>query len=74
MTFVNTLDTLDWEQQLGAQFRAARLEAELDQATLAKRANVSEGAIKALEAGRGSTLKTLVKVLRAKSQSVRCKH
>jgi len=65
MTFVNTLDTLDWEQQLGAQFRAARLEAELDQATLAKRANVSEGAIKALEAGRGSTLKTLVKVLRA---------
>ncbi len=65
MTFDDVITTSDWEQQLGAQFRAARIQAELDQATLAKQANVSEGAVKALETGRGSTLKTMIKILRA---------
>lgn len=65
MPFADVLTTIDWEQQLGAQFRAARIQAELDQATLAKRANVSEGAVKALETGKGSTLKTMIKILRA---------
>ena len=68
VTFMSNADgisTSDWEQRLGAQFRAARLQADLDQASLAKLANVSEGAVKALETGRGSTLKTMVKILRA---------
>lgn len=53
------------EAQIGARLRALRLERNLDQATLAARAGVSPSALKHLERGRGSTLKTLVSVLRA---------
>jgi len=55
----------DWEQVLGAQVRAARIAADLDQVSLAERADVSLGALKNLEAGKGSSLKTLVRVVRA---------
>jgi transcriptional regulator with XRE-family HTH domain len=53
------------EVELGGRLRALRLERNLDQATLAARAGVSLNALKHLEGGRGSTLKTLVSVLRA---------
>jgi transcriptional regulator with XRE-family HTH domain len=65
MSFDAHISLDDLEQQLGARFRAARIQAELDQASLARLANVSEGAVKALESGRGSTVKTMLKILRA---------
>lgn len=58
----------DLETQIGAAIRACRLDRNIDQATLAARAGVSLTAFKRLEAGRGSTLRTLVSVLRALSR------
>jgi transcriptional regulator with XRE-family HTH domain len=55
----------EWEATVGAQIRAARIAANRDQAGLAERADVSLGALKNLEAGKGSSLKTLVRVVRA---------
>jgi transcriptional regulator with XRE-family HTH domain len=55
----------EWEARLGAQVRAIRIAADLDQVTLAERADLSVGAIKNLEAGKGSSLGTLIRVLRA---------
>lgn len=57
--------TADWEQSLGDQLRRLRLAAALDQAQLADLAAVSIGAVRNLERGNGSTLRTLVHVLRA---------
>ncbi len=57
--------TDEWEHSLGEQFRAMRIRAGLEQAVLAERADVSIGAIKNLESGKGSSLKTLIKVARA---------
>jgi DNA-binding XRE family transcriptional regulator len=55
----------EWEQQLGAQIRAARVAARLDQATLAELANVSITALSGLERGKGSSLRTFVATVRA---------
>jgi len=55
----------EWEFELGAQVRALRLRADLDQITLAERAGVGLSAVKNLECGKGATLKTLIKTLRA---------
>lgn len=55
----------EMEARLGDRLRALRLERNLDQATLAGRAGVGINALKRLETGGGSTLKTLVGVLRA---------
>lgn len=54
----------DWEVHLGEQVRAARIAADLDQATLAELADLSIGAVKNLEGGKGSSLKTLIRILR----------
>lgn len=55
----------DMEVDLGAQLRAERLDLDLDQITLANRANISVGTLKNLEAGRGSTLASVIAVIRA---------
>ena len=55
----------EWEERLGEQVREARVAADLDQARLAALANVSVRAISNLERGKGSSLKTLVAVVRA---------
>ena len=52
------------EARVGAQVRRARLGIDLDQQTLAAKANISVGALKRLESGKGSTLITLVSTLR----------
>ncbi|MDR1214977.1 MAG: helix-turn-helix domain-containing protein [Propionibacteriaceae bacterium] len=52
-------------RDLGRQFRQLRLETDLDQAGLARRANLSVGAVKSLEAGTGSSLTTVIRVARA---------
>ncbi len=55
----------DLERTLGRNVRSVRISRELTQVDLADRANVSLGALKHLEHGAGSTITTLVKVLRA---------
>lgn len=57
--------TDDWESYLGEQFRAMRIRSNLEQLELAERAGISVGALKNLEGGKGSSLKTLIKVARA---------
>ncbi|MCX8567189.1 MAG: DNA-binding transcriptional regulator, XRE-family HTH domain [Glomeribacter sp. 1016415] len=57
--------TDEWMLHLGGQIRALRIRTHLDQTELAALANSSTGAIKNLENGKGSSLKTMVKVIRA---------
>ena len=58
-----TIDEL--EAVLGANARAARLDLNIDQQTVAARAGISVGALKNLESGRGSTVRTFLSVLKA---------
>ena len=53
------------EAEFGAQVRRARLIEDITQKELAERANVSTATVQMLESGQGSTLKTIIKVLRA---------
>lgn len=57
--------TDEWEVELGQQARALRLRRNLDQQALAEQAGVGLTALKNLESGKGSSVKTLIKVLRA---------
>jgi transcriptional regulator with XRE-family HTH domain len=61
----NNRATEDWETYLGEQFRSMRIRANLEQVQLATLAGVSVGALKNLEGGKGSSLKTLIKTARA---------
>ena len=55
----------EWEAELGQQVRALRLRQNIDQRQLADRAGVALNAVKHLETGKGATVRSLVKVLRA---------
>ncbi len=55
----------DWAAELGNQLRTVRLRLELDQRQLAARAGVGLNAVKNLESGKGATVRSLVRVLRA---------
>jgi transcriptional regulator with XRE-family HTH domain len=57
--------TSEWEAILGEQVKAARVDAGLDQERLAERANISASAVSNLERGKGSSVRTLVAVVRA---------
>jgi transcriptional regulator with XRE-family HTH domain len=59
------LDPEELEVKLGENVRAARLQKNLDQISLAKQAGVSVTALKHLESGEGANIKTLVRVIRA---------
>lgn len=59
------LTSEEWEARVGAQFRALRIAAGVDQLALAEQAGVSVGALRNLERGAGSTLRTVVQVTRA---------
>lgn len=61
----NTKTVDEWASELGEQMRALRLRADLDQISLAGRAGVGLSAVKNIESGKGATLKTLIKILRA---------
>jgi transcriptional regulator with XRE-family HTH domain len=64
MTITTNVDA-DAERRIGEQIRRARLFADVDQETLAARANISVGALRNLELGKGSRLVTLIGALRA---------
>lgn len=53
------------EAEIGLQIKTLRLKQNIDQATLASRAGCSLSALKNLESGNGSTLRTLIPVVRA---------
>ena len=53
------------QQQLGERLKRLRLNRNLDQRTTAEKAGISEKALRNLEAGRGSTVETLLRVLKA---------
>lgn len=57
--------TQRWEQHLGEQVRRARQREQYSQSDLAKRANVNRNSVSALERGQGSSLATLIRVVRA---------
>ena len=59
----------EWEGTIGEQVRNARIASELDQERLSELANVSVAAISNLERGKGSSLKTLIAVVRAVGRS-----
>jgi len=52
------------QETLGANLKAIRLDLNLTQADVAGRADVSERALRKLEAGTGSTVETLLRVMR----------
>ena len=54
----------EWERHIGTQVRALRLQRDLSQEALATQASISVGTVRNLEAGKGSSLATLVSVLR----------
>jgi transcriptional regulator with XRE-family HTH domain len=55
----------EWEAEVGQQVRALRLRQNLEQRELAERAGIALNAVKNLETGKGATVRSLVKVLRA---------
>ena len=61
--------TEDWLNYLGEQLRESRIREDLSQEELATLANVSVGTIKNLERGKGSSLSTMVQVIRALSRT-----
>ena len=62
---IEHLPTDDREAELGRQLRSLRLRENVDQRTLAERAGVALNVVKNLEAGKGSTVSSLIRVLRA---------
>src|SRR5277367_1989530 len=63
MTTHQTVEEM--EAALGSSLKALRLDLNIDQRTVADQAGISIGALKNLENGKGSTIKTLVSTLRA---------
>lgn len=53
------------QELLGERLKRLRLDRNLDQRTTAEKAGISEKALRNLEAGRGSTVETLLRVLKA---------
>lgn len=59
----NTIE--EFETDVGEQIKSLRLKQNIDRASLALRAGCSVSALKNLEYGAGSTLRTLIAVVRA---------
>ena len=59
------LSNLQVEQELGKRLKAHRLQLNLSQAEVAERSGLSRRTITAIENGEGSTLSTLIALLRA---------
>ncbi|MGB8196525.1 MAG: helix-turn-helix domain-containing protein [Acidimicrobiales bacterium] len=63
------MTTSEWEKRLGAEVRRLRVARGLTQLDLAEQANVSISTIRYLEAGRGSSLATLIRVAKVLDRS-----
>jgi transcriptional regulator with XRE-family HTH domain len=61
--------SVEWEAELGSQVRRLRLRQNRTQSELAIAANISLSALKTLELGRGSSVRTLIQVTRALDRS-----
>jgi transcriptional regulator with XRE-family HTH domain len=61
---INSNTTEEWEATLGRQLRDLRLRQNIDQRQLAAQSGVALNSVKNLEAGKGATVKSLIKVLR----------
>lgn len=68
-TTTGAATTEEIEAEFGARIRGLRLSKNLDQASVAARAGVGLRTLKNLESGRGSSLATLVRVIRALDRS-----
>ncbi|WP_199710604.1 helix-turn-helix domain-containing protein [Noviherbaspirillum cavernae] len=55
----------EMEVELGSRLKTLRVHRNLDQATLSARAGISVRALRNLESGSGSSLRTLIQVIRA---------
>jgi transcriptional regulator with XRE-family HTH domain len=62
MEYEFSMTTSEWEQRLGLEVRRVRIARGLTQDDVSQRANVSISTIRYLEAGRGSSLATLIRV------------
>jgi transcriptional regulator with XRE-family HTH domain len=56
---------VELQELLGERLRRLRLDRNLDQRTTAEKAGISEKALRNLESGRGSTVETMLRVLKA---------
>lgn len=65
----STHSTEEWEVELGSQVRRLRLRQNRTQGDLAAAANISLSALKTLELGHGSSVRTLIQVVRALGRS-----
>jgi len=65
----NQLTPEEWESEIGQQLRTVRLRQNVDQRQLAQQAGVALNAVKNLEAGKGATVTSLVKIVRALGRS-----
>ncbi|MDR3477288.1 MAG: helix-turn-helix domain-containing protein [Gammaproteobacteria bacterium] len=63
MDLISTPEEL--EVMLGESVKALRLQKNLDRKTLCQQAGISENALRHLEGGQGTTVKTLVRVIKA---------
>ena len=59
----------EWEAEIGSQVRRLRLRQNRTQGEIAEAANISLSALKTLEQGHGSSLRTLIQVARALDRS-----
>ncbi|MGA2151140.1 MAG: helix-turn-helix transcriptional regulator [Geobacteraceae bacterium] len=62
---IDSRTSKECEAELGQQLRELRLRQNIDQRRLAEQAGVALNVVKNLESGKGATLTSLVKVLRA---------
>jgi transcriptional regulator with XRE-family HTH domain len=65
MELTPLMATDEWEKRLGSDVRRLRIRQHWTQAELARHSNVSLSSVQGLERGRGSTLSTLIRVVRA---------
>jgi transcriptional regulator with XRE-family HTH domain len=65
MSDIDFMSASELQAHLGEQVRQLRISKDLTQFSTAEKAGISERAMKDLEAGRGSTVETLLRVLKA---------
>ena len=60
----NAMTPKQWEAEFGRQIRTLRLRKNIAQQSLAEQAGIALNAVKNLETGKGTTLTSMIKVLR----------